>query len=276
MISAARATALAAWYEPGRRGLPWRGRTDPYEVLVAEVMLQQTQASRVAARYEEFLGRFPTAAALAAAPLADVLGAWSGLGYNSRARRLREAAAMVVEQGWPRTVAGLRALPGVGPYTAAAVACFAFGADVAAPDTNARRVLSRWGGQPLSGKALGDEAAAGLAAWPGSAGGWNQAVMDLGATVCLPRSPRCGECPVAEWCAGPAAYVPPRPQGRFAGSTRQVRGALLRELLAGEPAGAAALADAVGFPARRVEAALASLAAEGMVEEGAAGWRLAG
>ncbi len=276
MSAAVRAEALAGWYGGHRRDLPWRGRTDPYEVLVAEVMLQQTQAPRVATRYEDFLARFPTAAALAEASLTEALAAWSGLGYNSRARRLREAAQRVVADGWPRTVAGLRELPGVGPYTAAAVACFAFGAEVAAPDTNARRVLSRWRGEALGGRKLVEAADAERAVAPVGAADWNQAIMDLGATVCTPRLPRCGECPVASWCTGPEGYVPPRPQPRFAGSDRQVRGALLRALLAGAEPTTAGLAAASGFPDDRVAAALGTLAKDGMVAGRGGRWSIAG
>ncbi len=270
-MSEPRAAALLAWYRVTARDLPWRGERDPYRVLVSEVMLQQTQAARVGRRYPEFVARFPTAAGLAAAPLAAVLAAWSGLGYNRRAQRLQQACRVVVRDGWPRTAAGLAALPGIGPYTAAAVACFAFGEQVAAADTNARRVLSRWHGAPLQGAALREAAAAALA---GDARDWNQALMDLGAAVCTARDPACGGCPVAAWCAGPDGYEPPRPQGRFEGSTRQLRGALIRELVAG-PAPAEALAAAVGFGGDEVAAALRRLRDEGMVAADDGRWRLA-
>ncbi len=270
-MSAPRAAALLGWYRDAARDLPWRGERDPYRVLVSEVMLQQTQAARVARRYPAFVARFPTAAALAAAPLADVLAAWSGLGYNRRAQRLQQACRAVVRDGWPRTAAGLAELPGVGPYTAAAVACFAFGEQVAAADTNARRVLSRWRGAPLAGAALQEAAAAALA---GDARDWNQALMDLGATICTARRPACRECPVAGWCAGPAGYQPPRPQGRFEGSSRQLRGAVIRALVAG-PATAARLAHRTGFGVADVEEALERLAGEGMVGRDARRWRLA-
>ncbi len=268
-MSAARAAALIGWYRASARDLPWRGERDPYRVLVSEVMLQQTQAARVARAYGHFLARFPTAEALAAAPLADVIAAWSGLGYNRRAQRLREACRRVAADGWPDD---LTELPGVGPYTAAAVACFAFGAQVAAADTNARRVLSRWRGRPLAGAALRTAAAAELT---GDAREWNQAIMDLGATVCTPRRPACGRCPVAGFCAGPDAYVPPRPQPRFEGSARQLRGGLLRALIDG-PATVPALAAATGFAERRTSGALERLGAEGMVAVDGDRWRLAG
>ena len=131
---------MLAWYDAGGRDLPWRRTRDPYAILVSEVMAQQTQVARVLERYERWLERWPTAAALAAASPAEVLTEWVGLGYNQRALRLRAACAIVARDGWPRDSAGLRALPGVGPYTAAAVASFAFGERVAAVDTNVRRV----------------------------------------------------------------------------------------------------------------------------------------
>ncbi|MCB2223724.1 MAG: A/G-specific adenine glycosylase [Actinobacteria bacterium] len=225
-------------------------------------MLQQTQAPRVVEPYRRFLDRYPTAADLAAAPAADVLAAWQGLGYNRRALRLREAARRIEAGGWPAP-GDLASLPGVGPYTAAAVACFAFGRQVAAPDTNARRVLSRWLGRPLDGAALRDAAAGELA---GDAADWNQAVMDLGALVCRPRDPSCGRCPVAAWCADPSVYEPPRPQGHFEGSTREARGAVVRHLAGHGPATAEEIARASGLPVERAAAAATALAAEGMID----------
>ena len=135
--------ALLAWYATARRDFPWRRTTDPYAVLVSEVMLQQTQASRVAERFPTFMKRFPTAEALAGAGEAQVLAAWSGLGYNRRALALRRAATGVVADGWPRNIAGLERLPGVGPYTARAVASLAFGQPLGVVDTNVRRWLIR-------------------------------------------------------------------------------------------------------------------------------------
>lgn len=255
--------ALTGWYRRERRELPWRATTDPYSVLVSEMMLQQTQADRVAPFYLRFLAAFPTVEALAAATLGEVLVAWNGLGYNRRARMLHEAAGIVAAEGWPVAVGDLAALPGVGPYTARALAAFAFGAQVAAIDTNVRRVVSRWHGEPLSGQAL--ELAA-LSDLGDAAATWNQAVMDLGATVCLARGPRCDQCPVSQWCAGPDVYTPARAQGRFEGSARQVRGALIRRLVTG-PAPLDRLAAETGFDVGRVHDALADLASEGMVEE---------
>ncbi|MGH2450095.1 MAG: A/G-specific adenine glycosylase, partial [Candidatus Limnocylindria bacterium] len=186
--------ALLRWY--GRRGrdLPWRRTRDPYAVLVSEVMLQQTQATRVVPAYERFLRRFPTLRALAAAPLGDVLRVWSGLGYNRRARDLHRIARAAPD-GLPADVEGLDALPGVGPYTAGAVACFAHGVPAAFADTNIRRVLGR---VFLGRTATGREAVALDRSLlpPGAADRWHHALMDLGATVCAARAPRCGDCPL--------------------------------------------------------------------------------
>ena len=227
-----RETTLLDWYARVRRPLPWRFTRDPYALLVSEVMLQQTQAARVVPYYEAFLARFPDAGALAAAPVRDVLAAWSGLGYNRRALALRAAAGVVAEHGWP---GALEELPGVGPYTAAAVASFAWDAQVAAVDTNVRRVIARWDGRERAPRALAARAAELLPA--GRAGEWNQAMMELGATVCTPRAPRCDACPVRPSCIGPHA-VPARPRGRaerFEDSDRWARGRIVAALVAGGP-----------------------------------------
>jgi A/G-specific adenine glycosylase len=244
---------------------------DPYAILVSEVMLQQTQADRVVPYFERFIHEFPTAQSLANAPLARVLDLWSGLGYNSRAKRLRDAAAVVATDGWPRDVEGLMTLPGVGPYTARAIASFAFGASVAAVDTNLRRVLARWNGEELKPAAL--HAAAERNLGPDAAE-WNQAMMDLGARICRPRAPHCDQCPVEQWCAGPGAYVPPRSQGRFEGSARQLRGAIIRHLVS-RPATFAALVESTGFDPGHVEEALYDLRTEGLVEPDGETWIIA-
>jgi A/G-specific adenine glycosylase len=215
--------AILEWYGRNGRDLPWRRTRDPYAILVSEVMLQQTQVARVEERYAIWLERWPTPAALAAAPAADVLRAWSGLGYNRRALNLQRAARRVVELGgFPREISELERLPGIGPYTARALACFAFGAQVTAPDTNVRRVLER---------ALGtsDVAPPAERAWE-----WNQALFDLGAQVCLARVPRCARCPLAARCpARGQTFAPLRRQGRFEGSRRQRRAELVRALAEG-------------------------------------------
>jgi A/G-specific adenine glycosylase len=242
-------------------------------VLISEVMLQQTQASRVAGHYERFLERYPTVEALAASSRAEVLAAWQGLGYNRRAARLHQAARQIAADGWPEP-ADLGSLPGVGPYTAAAVACFGFGAQVAAPDTNARRVLSRWHGTPLSNHALRDAAHDEVPA--GRAADWNQALMDLGATVCRPRDPECDRCPVTSWCTDPTVYEPPRPQGRFEGSNREARGAVVRHLVQHSRADLAGIAAASGLPIGRVATAVDGLMADGLVAaDGSGGLSLA-
>lgn len=271
VVDGERNAALLAWYAGHGRDLPWRNTTDPYRIMVSEVMLQQTQAARVVGHYERFLGRFPTVDALASAPLAEILDAWSGLGYNGRARRLREAARIVAAAGWPTTARELETLPGVGPYTAAAISTFAFGEEVAAIDTNTRRVLSRWNGEPLQGAAL---VAAGAAALGSPAADWNQAMMDLGATICTVREPQCPRCPVSNWCAGPEGYVPTTPQARFEGSFRQLRGAVVRAVLTG-PQSAESLAGRSGFPVDAVELALEDLVEEGMLIEDANGYAIA-
>ena len=197
---------LLAWFGAQGRDLPWRRTRDPYAILVSEVMLQQTQVSRVLQRYAEWLERWSTVEALAAASPADAIRAWQGLGYNRRGLNLHRAARIVAEQRWPDD---LTELPGVGPYTAAAVGNFAFGRDVLPVDVNVGRVLSR------TGAAFGPEVA--------------QALFDLGATVCLARVPRCSECPLAAECPSRGrTYEPARKQGPFEGSFRQRRAALLR------------------------------------------------
>jgi A/G-specific adenine glycosylase len=260
-----RRARLLAWYDVHRRDLPWRHTSDPYPILVSEIMLQQTQAGRVVPRYERFLARFPTVEALATASVADVLDEWSGLGYNRRAMNLRAAAEQVAAGGWPRSVEGLQVLPGVGPYTAAAVASFAFGVPVAAVDTNLRRVLSRWQGVALGGRRLREAAAAELDRDRPS--DWNQALMDLGSMVCTPSTPDCGRCPVDDWCADPTVVTRARPQGRFEGSTRQARGAVVRALVESGSLDAAGLADVSGLARERVEAAAQALVTEGLVVE---------
>jgi A/G-specific adenine glycosylase len=203
---------LLAWYEAHGRDLPWRRTRDPYAILVSEVMLQQTQVERVVPRWQAWLERWRTPAALAEASAADVIREWQGLGYNRRAINLHRAAQVVAARGWP---ADLTELPGVGPYTAAAIANQAFGAPVLPVDTNVARIQKR------TGHAFGHEAL--------------QALFDLGATVCLARVPRCGVCPLAGLCPSRGLrYEPQRKQSRFEGSFRQRRAALLR-LVADEP-----------------------------------------
>jgi A/G-specific adenine glycosylase len=226
-------TQLLHWFEDHGRDLPWRRTRDPYAILVSEVMLQQTQVDRVVPRYLAWLERWPTVEALAAAPAAAVIREWQGLGYNRRAVNLRRAAQRVAAGGWPDD---LTELPGVGRYTADAVGRFAFDAQVLPIDTNVRRVQERTGAtfSPASAHAL----------------------MDLGATVCLARIPRCGICPLAARCPSRGRrYEPLRRQSPFEGSFRQRRALTLR-LVAQRPRGLQSL-DAP---------AVAALARDGLVE----------
>lgn len=232
--------AILAWYRRGHRDLPWRGTSDPYAVLVSEMMLQQTQASRVAARYPAFMARFPDVKALASASHADVLAEWSGLGYNRRALSLHRAASTVAEAGWPTDLDGLRRLPGVGAYTARAVGSLAFGWRVGAVDTNVRRWLVRrfdlqadGAGSASAIQRLADTLAAlGGGSPQDETAAWTHASMELGAVVCRARQPSCDACPVATGCParGAARRVPVKRQSPFRGSRRAYRGALLQAL----------------------------------------------
>jgi A/G-specific adenine glycosylase len=191
--------ALLAWHRENGLRAPWRESRDPYHVLVAAVMAQQTQMSRVMPAYERFLTSFPTIDALAAASTAGVIRAWAGMGYNQRALRLQRAARTAVADGWPHNAAALVKIEGIGPFTAAIIASFAFGEPAACVDTNVRRVLGRLAGDPAIGAgALQRLADRSLAVKDPAR--WNQAVMDYGARVCTPR-PKCEVCVVAEWCA---------------------------------------------------------------------------
>jgi A/G-specific adenine glycosylase len=226
------------WYDAEKRDLPWRRTRDPYPVLVSEVMLQQTQASRVIGRFSRFLARFPSVEALAAATTAEVLAEWSGLGYNRRALALQRAAAEVGRAGgWPREVEGLRRLPGIGPYTARALASLAFGQPVGAVDTNVRRWLVRRfavADAPPAIQQLADALASTGA--DGRADAWTNASIEFGAVVCRARSPRCDACPIRTGCPsrGAGVTVPVPRQAPLAGSDREVRGAVLRHLAGAE------------------------------------------
>lgn len=268
--------SLSAWAEGARRDLPWRRTRDPWAVLVSELMLQQTQVARVVPRYEAFLARFPTPAAMAAAPAADVLRAWAGLGYNRRALNLHRAAVAVVARHagvLPASLGELVALPGVGPYTARAVLAFAYEADVGVVEVNSARVLARAvAGRPLApaeAQALADALVPAGAGWA-----WNQAMLDLGATVCTKSTPRCPACPVVASCAwagagGPDPAVGSAGEGgrqsTFAGSDRQGRGRLVDALRLG-PVPRAGVAVAAGWPddPQRAERVAAGLVADGL------------
>lgn len=286
-IDAQRQELLLAWYSADGRDLPWRRTTDPYAVLVSEIMLQQTQVARVLPRFEAWLERWPTAEALASASTAEVLAAWSGLGYNSRALRLQQAAAAVATGGWPQDEAGLRELPGIGPYTAAAVAAFAFGQVAAAVDTNQERVINRWDGKHERTPA--ELRARALTLVPADAPAeWNHALMDLGATICTARRAACEACPMAATC-GSAGIVDPdleralRPGGAtkaipFEETARFVRGRIVATLAEHGPMREPDLVGAL--PAQltedRVRGALGTLQRDGLIERWPGGWQLPG
>jgi A/G-specific adenine glycosylase len=274
--------ALRAWYAPRRTAYPWRSdRPDPYLVLVSEVMLQQTQASRVAPAYRRFVRSFPTIRRLAAASPRDVLGMWAGLGYNRRAVAIREAARAVVRDHRgrvPSDPAVLRGLPGIGPYTAAAVASIAYGAPLPALDVNVRRVVARARLGRNAAEAGGPAVASAAEAWleRNDPGAWNQALMDLGREVCRP-APRCSICPLAGGCRyrrGERASESRTPGGRrqepFAGSLREVRGLVVRALLDRPVTTLAGLAGRTGAPSPRVAEAVRALARDAVVSAGPA------
>ena len=240
-------TSLIAWYEANARDLPWRRTRDPYAILVSEVMLQQIQVSRAIPFYLAFLERFPTIQALAAAPIADVIHVWGDLGRYRRITNLHATAKRIVAEFGseiPADAAVLRLLPGIGPYTAGAVACFAFEQDVGFLDTNARRVIHRvFVGCDVPAATVQDRVLSRLAGQIVPVGRgwiWNQAVIELGALVCTARRPRCEVCPVQDGCAagatiGPALAALPRPvratsTSAHAGTNREYRGKVLASL----------------------------------------------
>ncbi len=274
------ADRLLQWGAETRRDLPWRRTRDPWAVLVSELMLQQTQVARVLPRYRDFLDRFPTPQACADAAPGEVVRRWDGLGYNRRALNLHRAAVVIVDEyggRLPDDLEALLALPGVGPYTARAVLAFAFERDHGVVDTNAARVLAR----AVAGRRLGPREAQALAdaqVPAGAAWAWNQAMLDLGATVCTKRSPRCERCPLQPACAwfsaGLAEPDPAvgsagvsTPQARFEGSDRQGRGRLVQALRTG-PLERGRLADVAGWPEDpdRAQRIADTLVAEGLAE----------
>lgn len=273
------------WYAQHARALPWREPTvTPWGILVSEFMAQQTQIDRVVPRWRQWMQAWPTAAAQASAPLAEVLRAWQGLGYPRRAMRLQASAKAIVEH-WggqvPQDEAALLSLPGVGHYTAAAVAAFAFGRPTLVLDTNIRRVIARaWAGRatPPAHVTAAERELARTLVDPRSGARWAAAAMELGALVCTARAPRCQDCPLQASCAWLALGRPqngprPRRQPSFAGSDRQARGAVLRAL------GSSSQASAVEqcWPdAEQRERALASLVADGLVARTPSGYALPG
>jgi A/G-specific adenine glycosylase len=262
--------ALMSWFSEAARDLPWRHTRDPYRILVAEVMLQQTQVDRVVPKYQAFLERFPSLEVLAGAPTAEVIRMWSGLGYNRRAVNMQRTARAVLEQyagTFPHDIAALRKLPGIGPYTAGAIACFAFEQDVGFMDTNIRRVVRRvfigQDAQELSESRLLSIAQAAVP--PGKGWTWNQAIMELGALICTAATPACWRCPLRPHCRDYAArrtddeqlfetaaiarqqprqrQVAERRETTYAGSSRFYRGRIIEALRQQPPESPLALAE---------------------------------
>ena len=250
---------LLAWYRKHGRDLPWRKTNHPYHAMVAEFMLQQTGVGRVLPMYSAFLERFPTLQALAEAPVSEVIRAWSGMGYNRRAINLQRAARTIIDEhggSIPQSTPDLQKLPGIGRYTAAAIACFAFQRPVAVMDTNIRRVLGRLiaGQNDVDADAGWTLAEAAVPSDGARASAWHQALMDLGATVCSARRPKCGDCPVNDLCAArplfdgankpriqyaelsdtlPSLKVAERPSSKqqgWIGTTRYYRGRIVETL----------------------------------------------
>ncbi len=264
------------WWPEVARDLPWRASRDPWEVLVSEVMAQQTQVDRVIPKWKAFLKRFPTVETAAAATAGELIELWDGLGYNRRALNLHRCAETVVadyEGEFPETVAELMALPGIGPYTARAILAFAFEHDVAVVDTNVGRVLARLNARTLSAneaQGLADELVPTAAGWE-----WNQAILDFGAMVCTKRSPECSQCPARSVCKWSGEGADPAvgsagvssTQAVFAGSDRQARGELVRQLRSG-PVLVVDVAEVFGFDdTERTNRVLRSLFRDGLVVE---------
>jgi A/G-specific adenine glycosylase len=261
--------ALLSWYDANARDLPWRNTDDPYRILVSEIMLQQTQVSRVVPKYEAFLEKFPTVEDLADAPLSDVLQLWDGLGYNNRAKYLQQAAEMVVDEfdgAFPRDPDELQELPGVGPYTANAVASFAFNNGGPVFDTNVRRVLYRFYGQAPDAE-LEEYHAAIFPADKSHT--WNNAIMELGAEICIDGTPRCKECPwrpdCTAWKRKDFATPEVQQQSTFEGSWRYYRAKVLKQLM-DDSMRQEELADALDLPDKyNLDELLDELVAEEMI-----------
>lgn len=281
-LSPAAQAAILAWYELNGRSLPFRSTRDPYAILVSEAMAQQTQAARAGEAWSRFMARFPTVETLADARPADVLRAWQGLGYNRRAFALWRAARVIVDEHRgrvPSDLAALEALPGVGPYTARAVAAIAFGMPVGALDTNVRRVLGRIVlGEPAPIARPKLQHLADTAVPRDRAGEWTHAVMDVGALVCRPSRPDCQVCPARPWCRyaavsaadGRSVATSPRRSRReppFPSTSRWLRGRILDRLRAAPDAAWVELDGPVGaHDDGAVRTAARALASEGLIE----------
>jgi A/G-specific adenine glycosylase len=274
--------AILAWYDLTGRSLAFRFTADPYAVLVSELMAQQTQALRAAEAWMAWMDRWPTVEALAAAPVADVLRAWAGLGYNRRAISLHRAAQAIISDFGgvvPSTVRALESLPGVGPYTARAVAAIAFRLPVGAVDTNVRRVLGRIAaGGPEAFTAARMQTLADAAVPPARPDAWTHALMDLGARLCKPSRPQCVDCPVIAWCRYAAGQRPPvdgsspdparrRPEPPFPSTRRWLRGRVLARARDAEHGTWVRYDSPIGsHPARAVREAVLAMADEGLLE----------
>lgn len=282
MLGSLDVEAVLAWSAGRRDELPWRQTRDPWAVLVSELMLQQTQVSRVVPRWHQFLDRFPTVTACASAPVGDVVTEWAGLGYNRRAVNLHRAAVEIVERhggAVPQDLNELIALSGLGPYTARAVLAFAFEHDIAVVDTNVGRILARQRGERLtarSAQTFADDIVPIGMGWS-----WNQGLLDLGALICTKRAPLCGECPTATTCKwfdsgsndpdpaiGSAAVS--KGQSKFAGSFREGRARLLDVLRTGVDVAPEQFRDACGWSTREGGDIDAMRAAASLVRDGLA------
>ena len=274
--------ALLAWHRRHALKAPWRTSGDPYHVLVAAVMAQQTQIARVLLKFDEFIAAFPTVEKLARARTARVLRVWEGMGYNLRALRLHRAAKLIARRGgFPRTAAELEQIEGIGPFTAAIISSFAFREPAAAVDTNVRRVIARLSGDvevTLSDRAVQPGADALISRR--APGRWNQAIMDLGGRVCVSRAPKCDVCPIARWCRSRpklakrdrkigerrAGY---KAQPKFAGSRRYYRGRIvqaLRELPTRSSLSPRQLARRLDIRARQLTELLGALHRDGLIQ----------
>ncbi len=287
-VPAAARDAILAWYDATRRDLAFRSTADPYAVLVAELMAQQTQAARAAEAWTGWMARWPTVQSLADAPLADVLRAWAGLGYNRRALSLHRAAQAIVadhEGTVPSGIEDLEALPGVGPYTARAIAATAFRVPVGAVDTNVRRVLGRVAAGGPEAFTSGEMQTLADAVVPlDRPDAWTHALMDMGARLCRPARPRCADCPVIAWCRyadgeRPDTDAPPggmnalrpqaarRPEPAFPATRRWLRGRIIARARDAEGGAWVAYPEAIGqHPAQAVREAVMTLASEGLLE----------
>jgi A/G-specific adenine glycosylase len=271
-------TALLDWYDRSGRSLAFRASRDPWSVLVSEVMAQQTQVPRVETAWIAFMRRYPTPTALAASTPAEVLREWQGMGYNRRALNLRRAAIVIRDQyggAVPGDVEALDALPGIGPYTARAVAAIAFGQPVGPLDTNVRRVLVRvLGPEPRFGAPADLQAVADASVDPARSGDWTHAMMDVGATLCRPRATRCEACPLRPWCAsaGLPATQTPAPRSRtsspaFPMTSRWLRGRIVDRLRSADDGLWTVVAGPIGVhDSDAVANALSALERDGLVE----------